>query len=101
MNNNNNKKGEFMLRESKTLQRRAKKYFSKLGVPSWSNDYTFSYTGSELLEMKFVYGSNLHEWIRNREEYDTQRIIDIFGLGDSSIYSWEWVDTNTINLYKI
>ena len=51
--------------------------------------------------MVFAYGSSLHEWIRSREEYDTQRIIDIFGFGDSSVYSWEWVDTNTINLYRI
>ena len=91
-----------MKTESKTLQRRAKKYFSKLGVPSWSSDYAaITWDNSEVLEMVFAYGSSLHEWIRSREEYDTQRIIDIFGFGDSSVYSWEWVDTNTINLYKI
>jgi|TARA_R100000654_G_C2683487_1_gene127626 hypothetical protein len=90
-----------MITESKTLQRRAKKYFSKLGVPSWSNDYTFSYTGGELLEMKFAYGSSLHDWIRNKEEYDTERVMDIFGFKNDDNYSWEWVDTNTINLYRI
>ena len=90
-----------MKTESKTLQRNAKKYFSKLGVPSWDKDYSFSYTGDELLELKFAYGSALHDWIRNKEEYDTQRIIDIFGYGYECYYSWEWVDTNTINLYRI
>ena len=39
-----------MITELLTLRRNAKNYFNKLGVTSWSNDYTFSYTGDELLE---------------------------------------------------
>ena len=90
-----------MITELLTLRRNAKNYFNKLGVTSWSSDYTFSYTGDELLELQFAYGSSLHDWVRNKEEYDTERVMDIFGFKNSENYSWEWVDTNTINLYRI
>ena len=90
-----------MLNECQNIEINAEKYFAKLKVPSWARDYSFSYTGDEMLELKLVYGSALHNWIRDKEEYDTQRIIDIFGYGYECYYSWEWVDTNTIALYRI
>ena len=91
-----------MITELQTLRRNAKNYFNKLGVPSWSSDYAaITWDNSEVLEMVFAYGSSLHEWIRNKEEYDTERVMDIFAFKNSENYSWEWVDTNTINLYRI
>ena len=91
-----------MITELQTLRRNAKNYFNKLGVPSWSSDYdAITWDHSEVVEIGFAYVRSLQEWIRIKEEYDTERVMDIFGFKNSENYSWEWVDTNTINLYRI
>ena len=98
-NNNNNEKGFFMkhLREKILLQ--AKKYFAKYDM-ACSFDFKFTNYNDNSLNIELVYGSELHDWIRSREEYDTEKVMDIFGFKNDENYSWEWVDTNNITLYK-
>ena len=89
-----------MLNECQNIEINAENYFAKLKVPTWARDYSFSYTGYNMLEIKIAYGSALHDWISNKEEYDTERVMDIFGFKNDVHHSWEWVDTNTITFYK-
>ena len=77
----------------------AKKYYKKYDIAS-RFDYKISNYNDNSLNIELRYGSELHDWIRSREEYDTEKVMDIFGFKNDENYSWEWVDTNNITLYK-